>query len=58
MLDLTMGQLNSQNLKVPITGLILVLQIWESKPVDRKSWAGNILTSGFTLDPSRLNEGI
>ena len=32
-----------QNLKVPITRLLLVLEVWDGKPSYRKSWAGNLL---------------
>ena len=31
------------NLKVLITRLLLVLEVWDGKPAYRKSWAGNLL---------------
>ena len=34
------------NLKVRITRLLLVLEVWDGKPTYRKSWAGNILVCG------------
>ena len=41
------------NLKVLITHLLLVLEVWDGKPTYRKSWAGNLLVwSDLTLDPS------
>ena len=41
------------NLKVLITRLLMVLEIWDGKPTYRKSWAGNLLMwSDLTLDPS------
>ena len=41
------------NLKVLITRLLLVLQVWDGKPTYWKSWAGNLLVwSDLTLDPS------
>ena len=44
------GQLN---LKVLITGLLLVVQVWDGKPTCRKSWARNLLMLlDLTLDPS------
>ena len=40
------------NLKVPITRLLLVLEIWDSKPSYRKSGAGNLLMwSDLTFGP-------
>ena len=40
------------NLKVLITRLLLVLEVWDGKPTSRKSWAGNLLVwSDLTLDP-------
>ena len=39
--------------KVLITGLLLVLEVWDGKPTYRKSWAGNLLVwSDLTLGPS------
>ena len=32
-----------RNLKVPITRLLLVLEVWGGKPSYRKSWTGNLL---------------
>ena len=41
------------NLKVLITRFLLVLEVWDGKPVYRKSWAGNLLVwSDLTLGPS------
>ena len=41
------------NLKVLITHLLLVLEVWDGKPTYRKLWAGNLLMwSDLTLDPS------
>ena len=41
------------NLKVLITRLLLVLEVWDGKPTYRKSWAGNLLVRlDLTLDPS------
>ena len=38
--------------KVPITRLLLVLEVWDGKPTYRKSWAGNLLVwSDLTLGP-------
>ena len=38
------------NLKVLITRLLLVVQVWDGKPTHRKSWAGNLLVwSDLTL---------
>ena len=31
------------NLKVLITHLLLVLEVWDGKPTYRKSWAGNLV---------------
>ena len=44
-----------QNLKVPISPLLLVLQVWHVKPTYRNSWAKNLLMcSDLTLGtPSR-----
>ena len=56
--DLTLGssfkvKRGYPNLKVLITRLLLVVQIWDGKPTYRKSWAGNLLMwSDLTLDPS------
>ena len=41
------------NLKVLITHLLLVLEVWDGKPTYSKSWAGNLLMwTDLTLDPS------
>ena len=62
--DLTLGpsfkvKLGQPNLKVPITRLLLVLDVWDGKPAYRKSWAGNLLVwSDLTLGPSfKVNRG-
>ena len=50
---LVQGQMRIANLKVLITCLLLVLEVWDGKPTYRKTWAGNLLVwSDFTLDPS------
>ena len=50
---LLQGQTGYPNLKVLITLLLLVLQVWDGKPIYRKSWAGNLLVwSDLTLEPS------
>ena len=47
---LLQGNDHSQNLKVLITRLLLVLEVWDGKPTCRKSWAGNLLVwSDLTL---------
>ena len=56
--DLTLGpsfkvKRGQPNLKVLITHLLLVLEVWDGKPAYRKSWAGNLLVwSDLTLNPS------
>ena len=56
--DLTLGpsfkvKRGQPNLKVLITHLLLVLEVWDGKPAYRKSWAGNLLVwSDLTLGPS------
>ena len=41
-----------ESLKVPITRLLLVLEVWDGKPSYRKSWAGNLLVwSDLTFRP-------
>ena len=37
------------NLKVLITHLLLVLEVWDGKPTCRKSWPGNLGVIGFDL---------
>ena len=61
--DLTLGpsfkvKRGQPNLKVLITRLLSVLEVWDGKPTYRKSWAGNLLVwSDLTLaPPSRSNE--
>ena len=40
-------------LKVLITHLLLVLEVWDGKPIYRNSWAGNLFVwSDLTLGPS------
>ena len=47
------GQTRILNLKVLITHLLLVLEIWDGKPTYKKSWAGNLVVwSDLTLGPS------
>ena len=49
---LLQGQTRIAKLKVLITRLLLVLDLWDGKPTYRKSLAGNILMwSDLTLDP-------
>ena len=50
---LLQGQTRTAKVKVPITRLLLVLEVWDGKPEYRKSWAGNLLVwSDLTLGPS------
>ena len=50
---LLQGQMRIAKLKVLITRLLLVLQVWDGKPTYRKSWTKNLLMwSDLTLDPS------
>ena len=50
---LLQGQTRTPKLKVLITRLLLVPQVWDGKPAYRKSWAGNLLVwSDLTLGPS------
>ena len=47
---LLQGQTRIPNLKVLITSLLLVLEVCNVKPTNRKSWAGNLLVwSDLTL---------
>ena len=39
---LLQGQQGLPNLKVLITHLLLVVEVWDGKPTYRKSWAGNL----------------
>ena len=49
---LLQGQTMIAKLKVLITRLLLVLEVWYDKQTYRKSWAGNLLMwSDLTLDP-------
>ena len=50
---LLQGQTRIAKLKVLITRLLLVLQVWDGKPTYRKSLAWILLVwSDLTLDPS------
>ena len=50
---LLQGQIKIAKLKVLITGVLLVLEVWDGNPTYRKSWAGILLVlSDLTLDPS------
>ena len=40
---LLQGQMKITKLKVLITRVLLVLEVWDGKPTYRKSWAGNLL---------------
>ena len=47
------GQTRIAKLKVPITRLLMVLEVSDGKPTYRKSWAGILLVwSDLTLDSS------
>ena len=49
---LLQGQTRIANLKVPITCLLLILEVWDGKPSYRKSWAVNFLVrSDLTFGP-------
>ena len=49
---LLQGQMRIGNLKVLITRLLLVLEVWDGIPTYRKSCAGNLLVwSHLTLGP-------
>ena len=49
---LLQGQRGQPNLKVLITCLLLVIEVWDGKPTYRKSWAGNVFVRlDLTLDP-------
>ena len=51
--SLLRGQTRIAKLNMLITRLLLVLEVWDSIPTYRKSWAGNLLMSpDLTLDPS------
>ena len=50
---LLQGQIRIAKLKVLITHLLLVIEIWDDKSTYRKSWAENLLVwSELTLGPS------
>ena len=50
---LLQGQQGEVNLKVLVSHLLLVLEVWDGKPTYRRSWAGNLLVwSDLILDPS------
>ena len=50
---LLQGHTKIGKLKVLITRVLLVLEVWDGKPAYRKSWAGNLLVwSDLTFDPS------
>ena len=50
---LLQGQTRIAKLKVLITRLFLVVEVWDGKPTYMKSWAGNLLVwLDLTLDPS------
>ena len=42
---LLQGRMKIAKLKVLITPLLLILEVWDGKPTYRKSWAGNLLVS-------------
>ena len=49
---LLQGQMKIAKLKVLITCVFLVLEVWDGKPTYRKSWAGNLLMwSDLTFGP-------
>ena len=56
--SLLQGEMRIVKIKMLITRLLLVLEVWDGKPTYRKSWAGNLLVwSDLTFDPSsRSNE--
>ena len=41
--------------KMPISPLLLLLEVWHVKPTYRKSWAGNLMWSDLTLDPPSMS---
>ena len=50
---LLQGQTRIAKIKVLITRLLLVLEVWDGKPTYKKSWAGNLLVwLDLTLDLS------
>ena len=55
--DLTLDPAFKPNLKVLITRLLMVLEVWDGKPTYRKSWAGIILVwSDLTFGPLLLGQ--
>ena len=50
------GQTRIAKLKVLITHLLLVVEVWDDKPTYRKSWAGNLLVWIDLTFRSRSNE--
>ena len=47
------GQTMIAKLKVLVTRLLLVIEVWDGTPTHTKSWGGNLLMwSDLTLDPS------
>ena len=40
---LLQGQTRIAKLKMLITRILLVLEVWDDKPAYRKSWSGNLL---------------
>ena len=50
---LLQGQTRIAKIKMFLTRLLLVLEVWDGKPTYRKSWCGNLFVwSDLTLDPS------
>ena len=50
------GQMKIAKLKVLITRVLLVLEVWDGKPTYRKSWAGILLVwSDLTWDEIKVN---
>ena len=52
---LLQGQTGYPTLKVLITCLLLVLEVWDGKPTYRKSWAGNLFVWSDLTFHSRSN---
>ena len=49
---LLQGQTRIAKAKSAFSRLLLVLEVWDGKPTDRKSWAGNLsVWSNLTLGP-------
>ena len=47
------GQMRTAKLKLLITCLLLLLEVWDGKPTYRNLWAGNLFVwSDLTLGPS------